>query len=191
MSRPDASNSDDLPRCSPVNPNGMTTMTKVDTLRQQLIKPDYEPVGSPRKVTLLLQRSVRYSYRQRCCKCIPTVLCELLFPLLIISILALSRYGLNRLAKEVEKGDGTIPGSNGQRPCSQDFDVPPTSSEEVFARCFRFPPSYKAGRFGFGPLQVSNLTNLVFQPTSDDIDALVAKAQQRLNILGCSNTKAW
>lgn len=191
MPRRVASNSFDLPRCSPTNPNKMDTMPRVGILQEQLIKPDYEPVGPSRKITLLLQRSVRYSYRQRCCKCLPTVICELLFPLLIIGILALSRYGLNNLGKEVDKKDGTIPGTNGQRPCSQDLNVPPTSSNEVFAQCFRFPPSYKAGRFTPGLIEVSNRTNLVFQPISNDTNNLVAQARLRLDTLGCSNAEVW
>ena len=187
MPRRKASQTYDLSRYSPTD----ATMPKVETLRQELIKPDYEEVSSTRKLNLLLQRSVRYSYRQRCCKCLPTILCELLFPILIISILALSRYGLNRLSQEVDKNDGTIPGSNGQYPCSQDIDVPPTSSNDVFARCFRFPPGYRGGIFSSDPRRVSNRTNLVFQPISNDTDDLVVRARQRLGKMGCGNTEVW
>ncbi|CAF0851426.1 unnamed protein product [Rotaria sordida] len=38
-------------------------MSQSDTIRQKLIETEYEPVSSSRKLNLLLQRSVRYSYR--------------------------------------------------------------------------------------------------------------------------------
>lgn len=191
MPRQPTSENDDLPRCSTTETHRTTTMPKVESLRESLIKLDYQPVSPPKKLTLLLQRSVRYSYRQRCCKCLPTILCELLFPILIIAILALSRYGLNRLSQELDNNDGTIPGSSGQRPCSQNSSVPPTSSKEVFAKCFRFPPSYKTSRWSFLPDAVSNRTNFVFQPISNDINDLASLARQRLMKLGCGNTEVW
>ena len=99
-------------------------MAQSNTLRQALIKTEYEPVSSSRKLQLLLQRSVRYSYRQRCCNCIPTILCELLFPILIIIILILARYGINLLGAEINSHDDRIPGTLGQRPCSQNLNIP-------------------------------------------------------------------
>ncbi|CAF3761414.1 unnamed protein product, partial [Rotaria sp. Silwood1] len=81
-------------------------MSQSDTSRQKLIEAEYEPVSSSRKLSLLLQRSLRYSYRQRCCKCCPTILFELLFPIIIILLLALTRYGTNRLA-EKQNNDGS------------------------------------------------------------------------------------
>ena len=168
-------------------------MPHKETLRTQLIKPEYEPVGSPRKVQLLLQRSFRYSYRQRCCGCCPTILCELLFPIIMILLLILGWYGLNELTKQSQSsGASGGPGSTPERPCSQNMTIPPTSSNEIFAECFRFPPSYEGTVFDDpGSKDVSNRTNLVFQPISTDTDALVRDATARLKELGCNNTFVW
>lgn len=173
--------------------NGSVEMAPKDTLREELIKPEYEPVGYPRKVQLLLQRSVRYSYRQRCCKCCPTILCEFLFPIVMILLLAVGRYGVNQLAQKLET-DGTASGPGGiaERPCSQNTTVPPTTSEEIFARCFRFPPTYRGSIWDTSAAQeVSNLTNLVFQPISPDVNELVRRAGLRLAALHCGNTNVW
>jgi hypothetical protein len=160
-----------------------------EIIQQPLIKPQYEPVSSSRKLNLLLQRSVRYSYRQRCCNCCPTILCELLFPLIIIAILLLSRYGINQLDAEVKKNNGTIPGPLDQRPCSQALNTPPTSSNDLFKRCFKFPPRYKGGGWGsFDPEPVSDKTNIVFEPIRSDIDEIVTLARDRLNTMGCNNS---
>ncbi len=163
-----------------------------ETIRQPLIKPEYEPVSSSRKLNLLLQRSVRYSYRQRCCNCCPTILCELLFPLLIVALLLLSRYGINRLAQEVQTSNSTVPGPLDQRPCSQILNTPPTSSNDLFKRCFKFPPRYKGG--GWGPIEpepVSDKTNIVLQPIRTDIDEIVTLAKQRLITIDCNGTNIW
>ncbi len=163
-----------------------------ETIRQPLIKPEYEPVSSSRKLNLLLQRSVRYSYRQRCCNCCPTILCELLFPLLIVALLLLSRYGINRLAQEVQTSNSTVPGPLDQRPCSQILNTPPTSSNDLLKRCFKFPPRYKGG--GWGPIDpepVSDKTNIVLQPIRTDIDEIVTLAKQRLITIDCNGTNIW
>jgi hypothetical protein len=168
-------------------------MSQADSIRQALIKTEYEPVSSSRKLQLLLQRSVRYSYRQRCCGCCPTILCELLFPFIITMILLLSRYGINRLAVAVDSSDGRIPGTFGQRPCSQNLNILPTSSNDIFAKCFKFPPSYSGDQFGSSkPHNVSNTTNIVFQPNRTDVIELVQQAAMRLNKMNCSTTtKVW
>jgi hypothetical protein len=153
-----------------------------ETIQQPLIKPQYEPVSSSRKLNLLLQHSVRYSYRQRCCNCCPTILCELLFPFIIIILLLLNRYGINQLGEEIQKNDGTIPRSSDQGSCSQALNTPPTSSNDLFKRCFKFPPRYE-GRGG-----VSDKTNIVFEPIRSDIHEIVTLARERLNTMGCNNS---
>lgn len=163
-----------------------------DTLLQPLIKTEYKPVSSSRKLNLLLQRSVRYSYRQRCCSCCPTILCELLFPLIIIAILILGRYGINRLAEELNSTGDQGLGPFQQRPCSQSLNTTPTSSNDLFKKCFKFPPRFGGGRFGPSPFyEISNRTNLVFEPMRDDINAVVKRARERLAILKCSETTVW
>jgi hypothetical protein len=167
-------------------------MSHTDTIREALLKTEYDPVSSPRKLNLLLQRSVRYSYRQRCCKCCPTILCELVFPIVLILLLILTRYGINRLADEINNNDGTLPGTFNQHPCSQNINTPPTSSNDLFAKCFKFPPSYGGGTWSaFDPTDVSNSTNIVFEPDRADIKELVQLAATRLAVMKCDNTKVW
>ncbi|CAF3666934.1 unnamed protein product [Rotaria sp. Silwood1] len=166
-------------------------MSRSDTIRQKLIEAEYEPVSSSRKLTLLLQRSVRYSYRQKCCTCCPTILCELLFPITIIILLSLSRYGINRLA-EMQKDNGTLPGTFSKHPCSQDLNAPPTSSNDIFTNCFKFPPSYNASRWDtHSKKDISNKTNIVFEPDRTDINELVEHAEMRLTAMKCDNAKVW
>jgi hypothetical protein len=164
---------------------------KCETIRQSLIKAEYEPIGSSRKITLLLQRSVRYSYRQRCCNCCPTILCELLFPLVIIILLGLSRYGINRLGELVNQdGSGAASGPFNERPCSQNLSIPATSSNDIFKNCFQFPPSYTGGAWNSGqPEPVSNQTNIVFEPARSDVDELVLLAKARLITINCNGTQ--
>lgn len=167
-------------------------MSHAGTLRQKLIEPEYEPLTSSRKLGLLLQRSVRYSYRQRCCNCCPTILCELLFPLVLIILLVLTRYGINRLAAE-QMDDGSLPGTFSKHPCSKDFNITATSSNDIFAHCFKFPPSYASN--GWGPSgrdDISNRTDIIFEPNRDDIKELVERAQKRLEALKCEkNVHTW
>lgn len=160
-----------------------------ETMRQPLIKTEYESVRATRKLNLLLQRSVRYSYRQRCCGCCPTILCELLFPLLLIIILILGRYGINKLAEEL---DGkTIQPANAH-PCSQNLTTSPTSSKDIMKNCFKFPPRYGDQFFGPDPFStVSNKTNFVFEPNRTDINDIVERARTRLIAMKCDNTRVW
>ncbi|CAF1375172.1 unnamed protein product, partial [Rotaria sordida] len=165
-----------------------TSRTKIVNIRQLSF---VLPVSSSRKLNLLLQRSVRYSYRQRCCKCCPTILCELLLPIIIILLLILNRYGINRLA-EKQNTDGNLPGSFSKHPCSQDINIPPTSSNDIFTNCFKFPPSYNGGRWGsHSHDDVSNKTNIVFEPNRTDINELVQRATTRLATMKCNNTNVW
>jgi hypothetical protein len=160
-----------------------------ETVRQPLIKAEYEPVSSSHKLNLLLQRSARYSYRQRCCNCCPTILCELLFPLILIALLVLGRYGINRLA-EVANESGQNVGPLNQRPCSRDLNTPPTSSNHIFTKCFKFPPRFQSGDWGsFSPDNVSNKTNFVFEPVRTDINELLPLATKRLIAMNCTNTE--
>jgi hypothetical protein len=157
-----------------------------------LTKAEYSPIGSSRKLTLLLQRSLRYSYRQRCCGCCPTILCELLFPLLLIALLALTRYGTNALVREMNANPGSLPGGLDRPLCSQKMDTTPTLSNDLFEKCFKFPPSYKGNRLtsmNSGP--ISNKTNLVFQPMTNDTNELVRLAEVRLQEMNCNDTKVW
>lgn len=160
-----------------------------DTMQKTLIKTEYESVSSSRKVTLLLQRSVRYSYRQRCCSCCPTILCELLFPIVLILILGLGRYGINKLDAEINKSNNTVPGPLDQRPCSQSLNTPPSSSNALFTRCFKFPPRFRGDRWGSYEPDVSNRTNFAFEPSRPDVIELGELAQQRLNEMNCNHTK--
>ena len=162
-----------------------------DSIRKLLIKTDYEPVSSSRKLNLLLQRSVRYSYRQRCCNCCPTILCELLFPFIIIMLLVLSRYGMNKLADELQADSSTSLGFD-RRPCSENLTTAPTSSNDLFKKCFKFPPRYKGGSFDpFDPQPVSHKTNIVFEPRRADIDEVVLLARKRLDDMMCNQTTVW
>jgi hypothetical protein len=171
--------------------NKSNPMSQSDTLRQPLIKTEYKPVSSSQKLHLLLQRSVRYSYRQRCCKCCPTILCELLFPIALIVLLILTRYGINRLAEQTTTDDGNLPGTFNQHPCSQNINTPPTSSNDIFAKCFKFPPSYQGTSWGGGSSSsdVSNETNIVFEPDRGDVKELVQRAATRLIAMDCQHTK--
>jgi hypothetical protein len=147
------------------------------------------------KIQLLLRCSVRYSYRQRCCNCCccPTILCELLFPIIMILLLILASYKLSESTKQPEQSDiSGRQGSTPERPCSQNTTVPPASSKEIFAECFRFPPNYQdTSSDNPDSRDISTRTNLVFQPISIDTDVLVRDATARLAELGCSNTFVW
>lgn len=163
-------------------------MAQAETLRQPLIKSEYERVSSTRKLNLLLQRSVRYSYRQRCCNCCPTILCELLFPLILIVMLLLARFGVNKLADATDNHDGSLPGTFNRFPCSQNLSAPATSSKDIFARCFKFPPSYAGRRFGaIIPSVVSNYTSIVFEPDRADVRELVGRASARIVSMNCND----
>ena len=160
--------------------------------RQQLTKVKYSPIGSSRKLNLLLQRSLRYSYRQRCCGCCPTILCELLFPFIIIALLTLARYGSNAAIREINANPDSIRGSSNRFLCSQDKNTTTTYSRDILRNCFKFPPSYKGRRWMPGNSDVvSNQTNIIFQPMTNETKELVTLAENRLAIMNCNNTKIW
>lgn len=163
---------------------------QADSIRQPLMTTDYESTRATRKINLLLQRSIRYSYRQRCCGCCPTILCELLFPLLIVAVVFLGRYGANKLGEEINN-NGEQFGDQDARPCSQFLNATPTSSNDLMKNCFKFPPRFGAGIFDDGPSGfISNATNIVFEPDREDINEIVALAKARLNSMNCVNTTA-
>ncbi|CAF3438980.1 unnamed protein product [Rotaria sp. Silwood2] len=112
-------------------------MSENPRYRPYITNTKYSPIGSSNKLNLLLQRSLRYSYRQRCCECCPTILCELLFPLIIIGLLALIRYGTNALIREMNENPGSIPINFDHRLCSQDKNTTTTLSKDLFKRCFK------------------------------------------------------
>ena len=112
-------------------------MAKYETIQQNLTKDKYEPVSTSRKLSLLLQRSFRYSYRQRSCTICPNILCELLLPFFVILLLALSRFGADKLSAVINNGNQTLISEN-EKPCSQDLNTPPTSSNDLIAKCFQY-----------------------------------------------------
>ena len=167
-------------------------MSQPETFCQNLTKDDYESPSSSRKLALLLQRSFRYSYRQRCCTFFPTIICEFLFPIMVLGLLILSRYGSNKLLQHLNKSNmteiSTIP-----RQCSSDLNIPSASSHDLFAECFKFSSSDKKSYIQnllnlFGK---QSETNLVFQPITADVNELVNRASKRLLQMNCPETKVW
>jgi hypothetical protein len=165
-------------------------MSEPKESRQQLTKPEYSPIGSSRKLNLLLQRSLRYSYRQRCCGCCPTILCELLFPFILIALIALARYGTNTLEKKMNDEPGYRRFDRPQ--CSQYMNTTTTLSNDLFTKCFTFPPSYsKHERTPSNTSIIPDKTNLVFQPMTNETKELAERAKERLKEMNCNNTEVW
>ena len=178
-----------FPKKSPIpNPSDTNMYAMVElsnTPGQHLTKGEYTPIGPSKKLNLLLQRSLRYSYRQRCCGCCPTILCELLFPLILIALLALVRYGTNALVRELNDNPGKAPPGLDRRLCPYNSsEVKTSSSNELFAKCFAFPPSYK-GSLGRFKQQYSNKTHFIFRPITNDTNELVKRAVERLRNMSC------
>ncbi|CAF4318595.1 unnamed protein product, partial [Rotaria sp. Silwood2] len=162
-------------------------MSENPTHHQKLTKTEYSSIGSSHKLNLLLQRSLRYSYRQRCCGCCPTILCEVLFPLIIMALLALARYGSNALIREMNENPNSASTSFGRSLCSQNMStIKTTLSKDLFSKCFKFPPSYKRHEW---PFLYSNRTNIIFQPMTNETEELVTLAKTRLTKMNCNNTK--
>ena len=151
--------------------------------KQRLTNVEYCPINSSSKLKLLLQRSLRYSYRQRCCRCIPTILCELLFPLILMILITLARYGTNALDKEIKKDPTSIPTNFNHPQCSQDMNKSITLSKDLLTKCFQFPSSYKHDSF------ISHSTNIIFQPKTNYTNQLVQHAKARLTDMNCSFTQ--
>jgi hypothetical protein len=166
-------------------------MPQYKTIRESLSKDKYQPVSASRKLSLLLQRSVRYSYRQRCCRFFPTILCELLLPTCVILLLAGTRFGTNKLSEMLNEFNSTaLPGS--KIPCSQDLNTPPISSNDLFANCFQYDDSDDNLILNLlHPKNISNKTNLIFQPITNDINELVKRTSQRLSAMKCNKINVW
>jgi hypothetical protein len=95
-------------------------------------------------------------------------------------LLVLTRYGSNELLKTLDKD--SPPYFNRPR-CSQNTSTSMTSSNDIMEKCFQFPPSYKKSS------PVSNKTNIIFHPMTNDTDQLVQHAQRRLEKMDCTNIK--
>ena len=137
-------------------------------------KLEYNPIGSSRKVNLLLQRSFRYSYRKRCCRYCPTILCEILFPLILIIILILIRYQVNQLDREIN-------GNRAERSyptCSQDHVQSMTLSKGLLSNCSKSSPR---------PFQKK--THLIFQSMNNNTAELAETARIRLKEMGCNDVE--
>ncbi|CAF1488368.1 unnamed protein product [Adineta steineri] len=176
----------------PINTNEYL-MSKPRKQHQHLTKTEYSPIGSSRKLNLLLQRSLRYSYRQRCCRCCPTILCELLFPLILIGLLALTRHNAEALSKVVND-PLLVSRSSYDNECPQDRDITITTSlsTDSIKNCFKFPQSYKQHEPGSSYSGTDlGLTNFVFHPIINDTNVLVERAKIRLKNMNCENIKVW
>ncbi len=173
-----------------MNTTNENPISELGNHRQQLSKVEYSPIGSSRKLNLLLQRSLRYSYRQRCCGCCPTILCELLFPIILIALVILTRYGMNLLDKKINEDPDSSSRYNNHPKCSQNMNTSRTLSSDLLVKCFKFPPSYKNARWS--KTFVSNQTNIIFQPMTNHTKQLAEYAQKYLEKINCNNnTKVW
>ncbi|CAF2919380.1 unnamed protein product [Rotaria sp. Silwood2] len=150
-----------------LNNNSMDSSTEYgipesNKYRQHLTKGEYLPTGSNRKIKLLLQHSLRYSYRKRCCKCCPTILCELLFPIILIALLALIHYRANAFLKEMNVNSEPVLRGLNHRTCSQNINSTTTLSNDLLKKCFKFPSSYSGrGWISFESETIFNKINLV------------------------------
>lgn len=154
-------------------------------MNQPLIKSEHQPVGSGRKLGLLLQRSARYSYRDRCCKCCPTIICELLIPIILILFLLLSRFSVNLLNKEINRNPDQFP-SNKKASCSLDINQTSVSAADLMANCFNFSQIFRETTI-FSSVPGNINSHFIFHPNSTDIHQLVTLAQDQLTQLGCLN----
>ncbi|CAF3166386.1 unnamed protein product [Rotaria sp. Silwood2] len=160
--------------------------------RQHLTKGEYLPTGSTRKIKLLLQRSLRYSYRKRCCKCCPTILCELLFPIILIALLALIRYGTNAFLKKMNANPESVLIDLNHRTCSQNINATTALSNDLLKKCFKFPSSYPEYRWiSLESETIFDKINLIFHPMANETQELVTHAKKRLEQMNCNSTKVW
>ncbi|UJR08715.1 hypothetical protein I4U23_012972 [Adineta vaga] len=159
---------------------------------RKLTKGEYSPVRSTRKINLLLQRSFRYSYRKRCCKCCPTILCELLFPIILIALLVLTHWSVSYLET---KGNPTLNGVSelvNRQPCSQNVNPPTTLSNDLFTKCFQFPSVYRGNRWNSYELNRNpDTVNLVFHPMTNETKELVKRTKKRFQDMNCNNINVW
>ncbi|CAF3806236.1 unnamed protein product [Adineta steineri] len=145
----------------PVNTNELESRKQ----HQHVTKAEYSPIGSSRKLNLLLQRSLRYSYRQRYCRCCPTILCELLFSLILIGLLALIRHEAEALVEWINKNSLSESRNSDYRRCPQNRNTIITTRT------------------------ASGIINFVFQPITNDTNVLVERAKTRLKNMNCENLK--
>ncbi|CAF4006025.1 unnamed protein product [Rotaria sordida] len=161
--------------CS-LNNNSMDSSTEYITpesnkYRQHLTKSEYSPIGSTRKINLLLQRSFRYSYRKRC---------------------SLIRYGSNAFMKEMNGNSGSVLRGLNRRSCSQNIDPTTTLSNDLLKKCFKFPASYSGRRWiSFESERIFDNINLVFHPMTNETEELVKRAEKHLEQMNCINMKVW
>ena len=142
-----------------------------------------ESIHSTQKLNLLLQRSWRYSYRQRCCQCCPTILCELFFPLLLMVLIVLTRYGTNAAIKNINE----TPRSPFHRPrCSQDVNRSIVSSNEILKKCFQSPSRYEETELSGN---ISRKINMIIQPTTNETNQLLQHARDRLTRMNCTDVQ--
>ncbi|CAF4218000.1 unnamed protein product, partial [Adineta steineri] len=159
---------------------------------QHVTKAEYSPVGSSRKLNLLLQRSLRYSYRQRYCRYCPTILCELLFPLILIGLLALTRHETEALSKWIDMNSLFASRHSYHHQCPQNRNTTITTSlsTDSIKNCFKVQPCSEGRRLRLCYSKTaSSITNFVFQPITNDIKVLVERAKTRLKNMNCTNIK--
>ena len=145
----------------------------------------HEPVGRLRKIGLLLQRSLRYSYRQRCCGCLPTILIELFCSLSTIGILLLLRYGsvqVEDLGLFTNRTRSPFPPDLA---CSQELTPSWVSSNDLLKKCFKFPPVY----FEFSSSTTFHITRIIFRPNTSETEELVLLANDFLSNLHCPTVR--
>ncbi|CAF1358637.1 unnamed protein product [Didymodactylos carnosus] len=151
----------------------------------------HKNVTSSKKLSLLLHRTLTYSYRQRCCSCIPYILCEILFPLLMIIILALTRWGTNGALNSASEtglvGGGSGNNSNQMTSLNQFVECPQSESKSVLSTkllstCFEFPENFLTQNDSS-----SSTTSFIFQPKNDEIDELVKLGKEYLEKISCIN----
>lgn len=147
------------------------------------------PAHSAQKMQLLLQRSVRYSYRERCCRCLPTILCEMLIPILVIILFGLNWFLANKALNEMQEQKQKLMSTDDPSMCPQNFSFPTTSSNDILAKCFRFPSDYISDRYRSYASDEPDPIDLVFQPISNDTITLAQQARQKLSEMGCDHIR--
>lgn len=142
-----------------------------------------ESIHSTQKLKLLLQRSCRYSFRQRCCRCCPTILCELFFPLLLMVLIVLTRYGTNAAMNNLDENSRAI----FHRPrCSQTVNSSMISSNEILKKCFSIPPRYEDRKSTWN---ISRKINMIIRPVTNETSQLVQHARDRLKNMNCMDVQ--
>lgn len=140
------------------------------------------PVGSAEKLKILLQRSARYSYRQRYCRCCPIVIGELIIPVLIIIVIYLSRQKYDIFIEEFVKQSRNQTSLDDSSMCSSNLTSPLLSSKEMLTKCFRFPLDYVQNTPTFD-------IDMILQPISNDTLTLAEQARQKLIEMGCLHVR--